>query len=134
MASYSRRKNKAILLHGKELKLAEPKGRLSLAYRGIEEVPMDVFVRPSFVKILDLSFNKIVYPPLAIKFYVCYSILRAHDSREVSYLCIHLKWWCRLIKSIEGLYQYHICPLMISFKMVCRIYYKIIIKENTVCQ
>ena len=41
---------------------SEPKGRVSLAHRGLTDIPRDVFVRPSDVRILDIGYNNIKYP------------------------------------------------------------------------
>ena len=49
-------------LHGKEFIPSEPRGRVTLAYRGKKDLSVETFTRPELVKILDLSHNEIVYP------------------------------------------------------------------------
>ena len=60
--SVDRRRSEPVLVRGKAFKPTEPKGRISLAYREINDVPRDAFVQPAAVKILDLSYNRISYP------------------------------------------------------------------------
>lgn len=64
--SSKQRGKKEVLVHGKEFKPTEPSGRLSLAYRGLKELPTEAFARPNLVKILDLSHNDLVYPYLVM--------------------------------------------------------------------
>lgn len=61
MASYSKKRNSVnlILVHGRELNLKEPKGRVSLAYRDLTELPREIFLRPLAVKILDIGHNNV---------------------------------------------------------------------------
>ena len=45
-----------------ENRLTEPKGRLTLAYKDLSEIPTGLFVHPTEIRILDLSYNFISYP------------------------------------------------------------------------
>ena len=60
MAAYNRERNSVnIIVRGRELNLKEPKGRVSLAYRDLTELPREIFLRPLAVKILDIGHNNI---------------------------------------------------------------------------
>ena len=57
-----RRKNKPVTVRGREFVITDPRGRVSLAYRGMKDLSVEIFARPQAVKILDLSHNDLVYP------------------------------------------------------------------------
>lgn len=63
MASYSRgRSRERVRLKELADKLREASGRVSLAFRGLTELPRHAFPRPEAVRILDLSHNSVTYP------------------------------------------------------------------------
>ena len=41
---------------------SEPLGRVTLAHRELNQVPRDVFLRPTDVRILDIGYNNVTYP------------------------------------------------------------------------